>query len=65
MPRPTLWTSGVQIKNEYVSNRAILETTNDNGSFLSGTFSFDAQNDNIESVRSTSEGDFSIAFDRY
>ncbi len=51
-------------RNEYVSNGAFIEIINDNGNFLSGNFSFRAQNMVGESIRTISDGNFSVAIDR-
>jgi hypothetical protein len=50
-------------QNTITSNRAILEITNDDGKTISGTFSFDAQDEFRESIRSISEGNFSVEID--
>lgn len=51
-------------KNEYISDRAFIKITNDNGTYLTGTFSFNAQDEIGESIRSVSDGNFSLEIDR-
>lgn len=51
-------------KNEYISDRAFVEITTDNGSVVTGTFAFNAQDEVGESIRSVSDGNFSIEIDR-
>jgi len=52
------------MRNEIVSNTSYLDITSDNGNLLTGTFSFDAQDQIGTSIRSISEGNFSIYIDR-
>lgn len=50
--------------NTFVSDGAYIDITGDDGDYLSGTFSFNAQAELEENIRSISEGKFSIAFKR-
>lgn len=56
-----IWSTRI---NEYISDGASLQVITDDGTFLSGTFSFNAQGEVGESIRSISEGNFSIEIDR-
>lgn len=60
-PQLGIWITN---KNIHLNNRAHFEITNDNGNYLSGTFSFDAEDVNGETLRSISDGKFLFEIDR-